>query len=96
MTNLSAADRRTVLRLVLWVFGLYALTMAGRVVSGDGETMFQTTRAVVERGQLSIDQRPEAAVGRGGRYFSKYGLGQSVVQAPFVVAGRVIAFLAPI
>lgn len=57
MTNLSAADRRTVLRLVVWVFGLYALTMAGRVVSGDGETMFQTTRAVVERGQLSIDQR---------------------------------------
>ncbi len=96
MTNLAPADRRTVLRLVLWVFGLYTLTMAGRVVSGDGETMFQTTRAVVERGELSIDQRPEAAVGRGGRYFGKYGVGQSVVQAPFVVAGRVIAILAPV
>ncbi|MSQ44263.1 MAG: hypothetical protein EXR45_08700 [Chloroflexi bacterium] len=95
MTTVTAADRRTVIRLVLWVFALYALTMAGRVVSGDGETMFQTTRAMVEREQLSIDQRPEAAVGRGGRYFSKYGLGQSVVQAPFVMAGRLIAVIAP-
>ncbi|MCX5985702.1 MAG: hypothetical protein NTX54_04190 [Chloroflexi bacterium] len=95
MTNVTAADRRTVTRLVVWVFALYALTMAGRVVSGDGETMFQTTRAIVERGQLSIDQRPEAAIGRGGRYFSKYGLGQSVVQAPFVVAGRLISVIAP-
>jgi hypothetical protein len=71
----------------MWALVLYAFTMAGRIVSGDGEAMFQTTIALVRRGGLAIDARPETAPGRDGRAYSKYGLGQSVVQAPFVVAG---------
>ena len=73
--------------LFLWALVLYALTMAGRIVSGDGEAMFQTTVALVRRGGLAIDSRPETAPGRDGRAYSKYGLGQSIVQAPFVVTG---------
>jgi hypothetical protein len=73
--------------LVVWALVLYTFTMAGRIVSGDGEAMFQTTISLVRRGGLAIEPRPETALGRDGRAYSKYGLGQSVVQAPFVVAG---------
>jgi hypothetical protein len=85
---MALADRRVLLRLVLLVLSAYLLTMAGRLTSGDGETVFQTTRALIERRQLSIPPRPETAIGRGGRSYGKYGLGQSIAQAPFVVAGK--------
>jgi|GEM_PF-854477 len=73
--------------LATWALVLFAFTMAGRIVSGDGEAMFQTTLTLVRHGGLAIEARPETATGRDGRAYSKYGLGQSVVQAPFVVAG---------
>jgi hypothetical protein len=85
----GAADRRCARWLVLFLLCVYALTAAGRVISGDGEAMYQTTRALLTRGRLAIEARPESAPGRGGQYYSKYGLGQSAVQAPFVVAGQV-------
>ena len=62
--------------------------MSGRVISGDGETMYLTTRALVTEGSLAIVPRPESAEGRDGRWYSKYGLGQTAVQLPFFVAGH--------
>lgn len=87
---IRAGDRTdgVVLRtLGAWALVLFTFTMAGRIVSGDGEAMFQTTLSLVRRGALAIEARPETATGRDGRAYSKYGLGQSVVQAPFVAAG---------
>ena len=77
-------------RLLLFVLSLYLLSMAGRMTSGDGETVYQTTRALVMRRQLSISPRPETATGRAGNAYGKYGLGQSFVQAPFLVAGELV------
>src|SRR5687767_14095731 len=62
--------------------------MAGRLTSGDGETVYQTTKALVSRAQLSVPPRPETAPGRNGAHYGKYGLGQSLVQTPFYVVGR--------
>jgi hypothetical protein len=82
--------RRHLARLCLFLLAVYLLTMAGRMTSGDGETVYQTTRALITQSRLSIDPRPETAAGRGGRFYGKYGLGQSAVQAPFFVAGHAL------
>ncbi|HEU5318059.1 MAG TPA: glycosyltransferase family 39 protein [Chloroflexota bacterium] len=87
---MSAAERRALTRLLLLVLSVYLLSMAGRMTSGDGETVYQTTRALVTRRQLSVSRRPETAIGRSGRAYGKYGLGQSIVQAPFLVAGELV------
>ena len=78
------------LLLTLFLLCVYLLTMSGRVISGDGETMYLTTRALVTEGSLAIVPRPESAEGRDGRWYSKYGLGQTAVQLPFFVAGHAI------
>ena len=56
--------------------------------------MYLTTRALLTERTLAIPQRPESAQGTDGRWYSKYGLGQTAVQAPFFVAGRVLGRLA--
>ncbi|HEX2324538.1 MAG TPA: phospholipid carrier-dependent glycosyltransferase, partial [Chloroflexota bacterium] len=84
------ADARCLLLLTLLLLCVYLLTMSGRVISGDGETMYLTTRALVTEGSLAIVPRPESAEGRDGRWYSKYGLGQTAVQLPFFVAGHAI------
>lgn len=89
----APADRACALAIFVLLLTLYQLTMAGRLVSGDGEAMYQTTRALLTRRQLSIAPRPEAALGRNGRYYGKYGLAQSAVQAPFFVAGTLVGRL---
>ncbi len=86
----AAADRRCLVRLCLFLLIVYLLTMAGRVISGDGETMYLTTKALVTRQTLAIEARPEAAPGADGRWYGKYGLGQSAAQGPFFVAGHVL------
>ncbi|HEV2125540.1 MAG TPA: glycosyltransferase family 39 protein [Chloroflexota bacterium] len=86
--NLRACLDRPLLLLSVFLLGLYLLTMAGRLTSGDGETVYQTTKAIITQGTLRVPTRPETAVGRGGYSYGKYGLGQSVVQAPFFVAGH--------
>jgi hypothetical protein len=75
-----------------------------RVASGDGETMFQVTRALFERGRIDLPpdvlapvevvpahsrdtQIAYTAIGRDGRTYSKYGLGQSLAAAPLYLAG---------
>src|SRR5438093_5518487 len=81
-------DRRCFWRLWALLAVVYLLSMAGRLGSGDGETMYLTTRALLTRAQLSIEPRPEASQSRQGRYYSKYGLAQSAAQAPFFLAGH--------
>lgn len=89
----AAADRRCLGWLALFLLVVYLLTMAGRLTSGDGETMYATARALVLHHHLSIEPRPEAAIGRRGLAYGKYGLAQSIAQAPFIVVGHLAGTL---
>lgn len=89
----QAADWRCVKALWLFLLVVYLLTMAGRLTSGDGEAMYLTTKSLLTEGRLSIQPRPETAPGRRGQSYSKYGIGQSVAQAPFFVLGQTIGKL---
>ena len=89
------------LTICLAVF--YVLTGNSRITSGDGETMFQVTRALL-RGRVDLPPDallpvkmvlaestdtviPYTLVGRDGRTYSKYGLGQSLVALPLYLTG---------
>src|SRR5919202_1903148 len=60
------SERRCLVLLLSFVLALYAFTMPGKIVSGDGEAMYQTTKALITQRRLSIEPRPETAPGRGG------------------------------
>jgi Dolichyl-phosphate-mannose-protein mannosyltransferase len=85
-----AADARCLGALCLFLLAVYLLTMSGRVISGDGETMYLTTKALVTQHTLAIPPRPESAQGLDGRWYSKYGLGQTAAQLPFFVTGHLM------
>ena len=89
--------------LTLFLATFYVLTGNNRITSGDGETMFQVTRALVHgRVDLPPDvfepvdtilaestdtQIPYTLIGRDHLTYSKYGLGQSLAALPLYVAG---------
>ena len=89
MANVLQGDARVLSRLLLLLLVVYLLTMAGRLTSGDGETVYQTTKSLITRGTSAVPARPETALGQDGLFYGKYGIGQSIVQAPFVAGGLV-------
>lgn len=85
-------------RLVWGVFvafaGLYALSIGRGFYSSDGQVMFQTTAALVERGTWALERDPglpQIVPGQGGATYSKYDPGLSLAMVPFYVAGDRIA-----
>jgi len=82
-------------RVVSWVFvgalACYLLTAGGSLSSTDSVVAFELTKSIVERGALDIPERmvgSGARLGIDGRYYSQFGLGQSLFNVPFYVAGR--------
>jgi hypothetical protein len=83
--------------LLLFFSCLYIVTYQGRTNSYDGQSMFATTRALVEHGTLAISSVSAQAfgtVGRGGNYYSKYGIGQSLAEMPLYLVGKLLSLFA--
>jgi len=82
--------RHALRALFVCLASVYLLTAGGHVYSGDGHSIYQTTRALVERGELSIDGEDYVygATGPDGEFFSKFGIGQSLVAAPLYMVAR--------
>lgn len=96
-----SSDRRTVIALVLLLFGLYGLVAGGHTYSSDEEGLLATTAAMVERGspviEVSDDNRTVLPVrlGRNGETVGVGGMGQSIVAVPFYLGGRAAAAVVP-
>lgn len=73
---------------------LYILTYQGRVNTFDGQSIFATTRALGDRASLAITHHSLGVRGVGNEYYSKYGIGQSLVELPFYLAGKVLGLFA--
>ena len=85
---------RGVAGLFLFFACLYALSLGRGFYSSDGEVMFQTTAALVERGTFALPpdpNLPQIVPGRGGRWYGKYGAGFPVLLVPFYMAGNALA-----
>ena len=73
---------------------LYAGTSRGVFVFGDDILMYQVTAAIWERGEVAVTSQASptdianAALGRDGRRFAKYGIGPSLAALPFFGASH--------
>jgi hypothetical protein len=72
---------------------LYVSTAGGSLTSTDAVVTFDLTKNLVERHSLALSGNLlglEANRGVDGRYYSQYGLGQSIYGIPFYLAGKVL------
>ena len=94
----SRRDIRRTFGLVLAAsLSLYTLTAGGSLTSTDAVVTFELAKSIVERHSIALDRNvigSEANRGLDGRYYSQFGLGQSLYDIPFYVAGRAALRLA--
>lgn len=79
------------LLLFLFFFSLYAFFQSGAIQYGDEVEKYRVAQSLVERGDFSF--RPTAernATGVGGRTYSIYELGQTVLEVPFYALARLL------
>jgi hypothetical protein len=89
------ADRRIALWLGLGCFLFYALFVTGHLQGTDEVSVYETTRALYERGSLSVPQHQGAYAGRDGRFYSIFSVGQSALALPFYALGAALRDVLP-
>jgi len=82
--------------LCLFVFFLMAFlsVSSGIIASSDGVTIFNVTQALIEDGDIAV-QDGNVREGADGRLYSHYGLGLSLAAIPFYLLGKVVSAVAP-
>ncbi len=88
----TARRWRTACLLGAGTLALYAATAGGSLTSTDAVVSFDLTRSIVEDHSIALSGNLlglEANRGVDGRYYSQYGIGQSIYNVPFYVAGTV-------
>lgn len=85
--------------LFLLLLGWYMLTMSGHTYSSDEETMLAAGESLASTGWFNIPRSELFLMNRNrgvdGLSYSRYGPGQSVAAAPFILGGRAIGLSAP-
>ena len=87
---------RTGLLLFVFVLLVYGGTAGGSLATTDAVVTYTLTRQIVEHGTVALpgDMLGNAAHrGVDGRYYSPFGLAQSIYNVPFYLAGRAAARL---
>lgn len=77
------------------VLAALLLVVPGTVDVLDGQSMYQVTRSLVERGDVTVSAPVYGVAGPHGQTYSKYGPGQSLLAVPFYLAGRAVEPLVP-
>lgn len=88
--DIRTCDRRIATWLAVFTTCVALLISEGAITGSDGRSMYEVTRSLVEHGAISVDSNL-GVPGRGGRYYSKYGMGQSLLAIIPYVAARPIA-----
>jgi len=83
-------SRREKIGIYLFLFSIYLATGAGHFFSTDHVAVYLTAQSLVERGDLAIKPMHDAVQGPDGRYYSSFGIGQSLALAPFYLVGRAV------
>lgn len=94
----AAGEKRKHIRRIAWLLfaalsTLYCLLGQGTITAYDEGSMLEVTKSLVRGGRFDV---PPAVgkMGRNGRYFSQYGIGQSMAAVPFYVVGLAAGRLA--
>jgi len=77
--------------ILAWI--VYAATAGGSLATADAVAMLEQAKSIVDRGALDIPAEWSLPEWRGvdGKYYSPFGIGQSVYDIPWLLAGRPIA-----
>jgi len=70
------------LRVYLFFLSLYLVTTAGHIYTIDSFLNYAVTRSLATSGSLEIPRFMMTVEGRGGKHYSKLGIGQSLVGVP--------------
>jgi hypothetical protein len=76
--------------LYLVLFGIYFITASGHFYSTDHIAVYQAAQSIVQDGDLSISPITNAVQGRGGEYYSQYGVGQVLASLPLYLLGDAV------
>jgi hypothetical protein len=96
-SRIAQIAQSSALSLFLFFTSFYYLTNAGDSKIGDEIFMIQVARKIVEQGQIGFHEEKIisvaywedfAAKGPDGHYYLKWGLGQSLVEVPFLLLHR--------
>ena len=78
--------------LFLFFFSVYLLTSSGHNPSLDAELRYQLTKSIVEKGTLTVPD-DIGIPGVDSRFYSFYGLGQSLLAIPLFIISKPITWL---
>jgi hypothetical protein len=79
-------------RLFALTLLVYLATAGGSLTTTDAVVTFDVTQSMVKHGSVAMSGNllgREAERGRDGRYYSPFGIGQSLVNLPFYLAAKV-------
>lgn len=93
--SLGALDRRIARLLAGAACLFYLLFFHGHFFGSDEMAVYATTRSLYERASLEIPPGPHRYVGRDGRVYGHFAIGQSVLALPFYGLGRMAAAVLP-
>lgn len=82
----------TSILVFLFFLSIYSFTMAGSIQYGDEVEKYRVAQSLVERHDFSF--RPTAMrneIGAGGRTYSIYELGQTLLEVPFYILGKILS-----
>lgn len=96
-SKLITHNSKLPIALLLFVLGVYLLTMSGHTYSPDEETMLEVSRELVTQGTWAITPSRSLVevTGADGRRYSQYGPGQSFAAVPWVATGLAVGGLFP-
>ncbi|MBK5296517.1 MAG: glycosyltransferase family 39 protein [Vicinamibacteria bacterium] len=83
--------RRAGRLLFAWIALFYVFTAGGSLTTTDAVVTYELTRQMVDHGSIALPGNmlgSEAHRGVDGRYYSPFGIAQSVVNVPFLLAAR--------
>jgi hypothetical protein len=71
----GSAERRLAVWLFVFVVSALLVVQEGAITGYDGQTMYEVTRSLVERGTFAVSEEFNTLPGPDGRWYSRYGLG---------------------
>jgi 4-amino-4-deoxy-L-arabinose transferase-like glycosyltransferase len=87
----QSPDRRTTLALFILFLFLYVGTAKGVLEHVDDLAMLRVTQSIVRDTSVAVPpDTPGAMAGVDGRFYTRYGLGQSLLAIPFYVLGSLL------
>ena len=84
-------SRKRRFSVFLFFAALYVATTSGHIYTIDSYLNYQVARSIGTQGRLAIPRLMMAVEGRGGRYYSKLGVGQSLADLPLFWTGAAVA-----